>query len=62
MDENRRHWYDKHKETVQETRRERLKNDPDFRNKINAKRREYYQRQTANIPKQKGVGNPKIKS
>ena len=61
MDENRKQWYDKHKERVQETRRERLKNDPEFRDKVNAKKREYYQRNTANIPKQKRGRKPKNK-
>ena len=58
MAENRRRWYDKHKEIVQETRRERLKDDHEFRDKINAKKREYYQRHTANIPKQKRGRKP----
>ena len=61
LDGNRKQWYEKHKERVQETRRERLKNDPEFRDKINAKKREYYQRKTANIPKQKRGRKPKNK-
>jgi len=59
MDENRRQWYEKHKDRVQEKFRERRKNDPEFREKLNAQKREYYQKKTADIPKQKRGRKPK---
>ena len=38
-----------------------MKYDPEFRDKINAKKREYHQRQTAHIPKPKRGRKPQNK-
>ena len=42
INEHRKQWYEKYKDRVKETRQERLKNDPDFREQINMKKREHY--------------------
>ena len=61
IDDNRRNWYDKHKDKVQEARRERLKNDTEFREKINAQKRENYRKRTADVPKKKRGRKPNSK-
>jgi len=61
IDENRKQWYEKHKDKVQERFRERRKNDPEFRERINAQKRENYHKKTADIPKQKRGRKPKNK-
>ena len=49
IDENRRQWYEKNKDTIQEQFGERRKNDPEVREKTNAQQRDNYYKKTADV-------------
>jgi hypothetical protein len=59
MDENRRLWYQRHKEEVQQKRKDKMRDDKEYREKVNAQKREMYRIKTAHVPKKKRGRKPK---
>ena len=60
IDDNRRDWYEKHKDKVLEARRERLKNDTEFREKTMHKNAKTTVREQKMFLKKKGGENPTV--